>query len=132
VKWLTETESIVKEFGIEPLVLGGYNTQGFDIPFLEARGKANGVSIPNGFQQIDLMLILFPKGWPNCESFDKAALRYGIVRKNPIRGSDIPRLWAEGKIEDIKAHNLDDVEAEYLLFQKLKDARVLGNGTKDP
>jgi len=65
------------------------------------------------------MLVLYPQGYPNCESFDKAAARFGIRRANGIRGLDIPRLWQEGKVQDIIAHNLDDVRSEWLLWQAL-------------
>lgn len=118
--WLAETEAIANEFAVAPVLVTGYNIKGFDLPFLEARCVANGLQMSNGFQIDDLMLDLYPKGWPSCESFDKAAARFGIVRQNALRGSDVPRLWQEGKLQDIVAHNLDDIRSEWALWLALK------------
>jgi hypothetical protein len=109
----------VHEFQIDPVVITGYNIVSFDLEFLKARCAAHGLPEPNGFQADDLMLRLYPRGWPNCECFDKAAARFGIARKNALRGSDVPRLWAEGKVGDVVAHNLDDIRAEWALYQAL-------------
>jgi len=118
--WLAETEAVVQEFSHSSFCDLRLQHQILRSAFPRKRCEVAGLKMTNGFCVDDLMIRLYPKGYPFCENFDKAAARFGIMRVNTLRGSDVPRLWAEGKVQDIVAHNLDDIRAEFELWKALQ------------
>jgi uncharacterized protein YprB with RNaseH-like and TPR domain len=114
LNWLAETESILKSYGLE-LTITGYNIKFFDLPFLQERCRQHGLFMSNGFKTLDLFI--------PYEKFDTVAARHGIFRECPLRGSDMPALWEQGRVDEIVRHCQDDVRATWQLFQVLQQAR---------
>lgn len=72
--------------------------------------------MPNGLQVKDL--------FAPYRKFDHVAAEFGIRRELPLRGNSMPEPWAKGDFEAVKAHNLDDIRAEWKLFDAVKAAGV--------
>lgn len=105
-----------------------YNGASFDLPFLEARAKHYGMSLPFP-PSLDLYRALVRAG--KFLTLPVRTLRaieeqYGIFRHDPLSGKDTMRLYAAAKTdrrirESLLRHNLLDVENLLPLMRIPKD-----------
>lgn len=94
----------------------GFNSNKFDIPYIEARCLANSVTFDaRKFIKQDVMVIankLFYFG-----SLDVIAENLGVERKlevdNPVK------LWNEGRYEELLKYNVQDVKVTKQIYEKL-------------
>lgn len=113
-----------------------FNGIAFDFPFVRARALANGLSglARRLWQQKpwDGRLIdpsqpdwlprdpRSTKGW----TLDAVAELLGIERPATLPGSDVPLAWMEGRVEEIRAHCLDDVRTLREVTRALAEGRA--------
>lgn len=117
--------SIYKSLNTVLVTFNGYK---FDVPFIILRSIINNVKVPFSINlnkwnmeksnHFDLMLF-----FSQYENFINPNLRilgkmHGIDSDDKLLGSDIERLYKEGKIEEIKKHCQSDVEVLEKLFLK--------------
>ncbi len=93
-----------------------------DIPTLDTRYKQMTLVQPiTGYQTrvIDLAHELTWKGTVPLKSLDFYARRFGCPHTSKFAGSDIAGLYAEGRMEDVIAKNVTDVQQTAWLAQRV-------------
>lgn len=100
--------------------LAGWNTHGFDLPFLVRRSWINDVAVPQGLLErgrywhetfVDLMQIFSCGKYGDFVSLHRACQAFGLAGKNGS-GADFHRLWTEDRDKAI-AYLLNDVKQTY-------------------
>ena len=121
-KLLEEFWSFMDQQAVPPTLVT-YNGVGFDLPFLRLRSLAHNLKPKwlGNLDTIDLMRVLFPYGAQN-RSKDDVCRALGIPQANGLTGKDMPGLWAEGKLDQIVEHCLDDIRRQWTLFQRMREA----------
>lgn len=93
-----------------------------DIPTLETRYKQMTLVQPaTGYETrvLDLAHALTWKGTVPLKSLDFYARRFGCPHTSTFAGSDIAGLYAEGRMEDVIAKNVTDVQQTAWLAKRL-------------
>jgi hypothetical protein len=93
-----------------------------DVPTLDTRYKHMTLVQPEtGYQTrvLDLANELTWKGTVSLKSLDFYARRFGCPHTTPFGGSDIAGLYADGRMEDIIAKNVTDVQQTAWLAKRL-------------
>lgn len=116
----------------------GWNTRGFDLPVIAHRCMRYGISWPwyysdvrgkspryrySGECSLDLMDMLSDHGSSRKQTMDSIARLVGLPGKLDTSGSDVAKLFAEGKREEIDRYCLQDVAqttAVYLRYELLR------------
>ncbi len=111
----------------------GFNSSSFDLPVLRYRALALGVPAPVlhrgngrdywyrfGRDHLDICDFISSFGAATRPSLAELGSIVGLaVKTDGIDGSQVERLVAEGKIEDVASYCESDVLATYLVFLKL-------------
>jgi predicted PolB exonuclease-like 3'-5' exonuclease len=109
-----------------------YNGRSFDLPVLALRSLRCGVPMAWYYNErgirhrysedghIDLCDWLADHGASRASSLDALARLIGLPGKVGIDGSQVHRLYQEGKIEDIRNYCLADVAQTALLFLRFR------------
>lgn len=124
----------------------GYNSSSSDLRILIQRGIVNGLSVPSFCSRpekpwegpdffakesdihIDLMNML--SGWGRgAPSLHEIATLSGIPGKMGIDGQMVPKLWLEGRLDEIVAYNECDALTTYLVW--LRVAHFAGHLTEE-
>lgn len=122
---LQEFWAFMDEQAVPPMLVT-YNGIGFDCPFLRLRSIVHNLHPKwlGHLETIDLMKVLFPYG-STYRSKDAVCEALGIQSENNLTGKDVPTLFAEGNLEAIKFHCLDDVRREWLIFKRMREVGVI-------
>ena len=113
--------------------LVGWNSSGADLPVLVQRAIANGVQAPEFFKRpdkpwegrdyfagddwhIDLMKTMSPYDYRTHPKLSEMAQACGFVGKDGMDGSDVCRMYFEGKIEEIRKYNELDAIMTYKVW----------------
>lgn len=124
------------------VVLVGYNSVSFDLPFIQFRSIVNHVPvvpIEKYREHIDLFYVLVPYGysyneWDDAQkktvkkkgTLGQMCTTFGIPMEFPqIRGTDIPELWIKRDTQGILQHAMDDIRVTYTLFNLLRELNVI-------
>jgi predicted PolB exonuclease-like 3'-5' exonuclease len=115
----------------EPTFIG-FNSRGFDVPVLLHRSMRHGLDAGffltsgdkwNSYRQryaadwhLDLADALSEYGASRRISLDLAARLVGAPGKLDTSGADVAQLYAEGRIEDIRAYCVTDVLSTSLVW----------------
>lgn len=107
----------------------GFNSKGFDIPYIKKRSAILGItpSFPPSTRRydterhFDCMEVLSNFGANDYMSLSAYCKIFSIPYNDEISGADIFSLWKKGDIENIKKHCAADVKAIWELYQKIKD-----------
>ncbi len=133
---LKQFVQFVQEY--DPDVILGYNSSGFDIPYMLERARANGIKLdlgrrPNsepsqgvyghysisGRLHVDLLGFAQYVYEVKVKSLDNIADYLGVMKKSErvnIEWYDIPKYWDDKeKRETLLKYNADDVKSTYLL-----------------
>ncbi len=139
-------EGIVREFWqrVErfPGVLVSFNGRNFDLPVLELQALRYGCPAPRYFNEkhghryryseeghYDLYDFLTNNGMYHIRGgFNLLARLIGLPGKEEMDGSQVQRLWEEGRLEEIHAYCRRDVVQTYFLFLRIE----LMRGRLDP
>lgn len=107
----------------EPVDLIGFCSNTFDIPYLLRRSIIQDVKVYTQFQTKDLRKIAngFFYSYNSHEPGKLVdwASALGFQRKTSL-GSEVPELYAQDKFDEIKEHNIEDVQITELLYNRLK------------
>jgi predicted PolB exonuclease-like 3'-5' exonuclease len=115
-----------------PITAVGFNFRGFDIPVLMARCLRYGLPFPWYYEQrdvryrnstsghFDLMDFLTDHGASRAYGVDLAARLVGSCGKLDVHGSDVAKLIAAGKIEEVSAYRLSDVAQTIVLLLRVQ------------
>lgn len=109
----------------DPALVISYNGYLFDLPFLWAKAIKYNLKLPRCFTdphlQLDLWYELTHKGKGKLSDFAQ------ILGLESIGiGSEVPKLWEEGKIDEIVAHCESDLEITEALYTRAKGVGLLG------
>lgn len=113
--------------------LVGWNSSGSDLPVLVQRAIANGVQAPEFFKRpdkpwegrdyfagddwhIDLMYTMSPYDRRTRPKLSEMAQACGFAGKDGMDGSDVCRMYFEGKIEEIRRYNELDAIMTYKVW----------------
>lgn len=117
-RMLTEFWDYIKTIKFANLC--GYNSSGFDLPYIIHRSIVREVYIPK-FNQTDLRLVVnsfflsYERKITGKLSYWAAVLGIPI---NTANGSEMVRLFLDKKYDEIKAHNIEDTEITFALFKR--------------
>ncbi|MGC9105350.1 MAG: DNA-directed DNA polymerase [Thermoprotei archaeon] len=139
----TSEKDAIKKFveyvqSYDPDIILGYNSSGFDLPYLLERAKANGIKLdigrrpnsePNqgvyghysisGRLHVDLMGFVRYIAEVKVKSLDNVADYLGVMKKSErvlIEWYDIPKYWDDKeKRQTLLKYNADDAKSTYLL-----------------
>lgn len=117
----------LSNFGITPVtsILVTFNGDYFDVPFLICRGLKHGIDLQlYVMRHLDLMWVVkkyLRKGSLKFASLKELAEFLEIPHDDKTSGADVPKLYAEGKLEKIKQHMKSDVELLVKVHEKLKN-----------
>ena len=128
----TEPEMITELFKyVDKFTLTGFNILWFDLPMIVLRAMHHNISIPPILRTfwvkpwdmtdrfLDLMQVMKITG-TRYYSLSDMCLLLGIpTPKADMDGSQIQQLYNDGRIKEIEQYCCKDVEASYLLHQKL-------------
>lgn len=134
----TEPEMIRELFTfIDRYTLVGFNILSFDLPMIALRAMHHGIPIPPALKTyglkpweywdryLDLMQVLKITG-TRYYSLSDMCLLLGIpTPKADMDGSQVQQFYDEWRIEEIQQYCSKDVEASYLLHQKLISLNLL-------
>jgi len=111
-------------------ILTGWNIRDFDLAFIRHRSAINGVH-SDWLRELraswhrDMMLEVGGNGRSWLKK-DEVCEAYGIKSEQPnTTGRDVPKLFAEGKLDEIRAHCLDDIRREWKLWKRLREAGLI-------
>ena len=122
---------------IDKFTLTGFNILGFDLPFVTLRAMHYGIQIPDvlktfglkpweyGNRFLDLMQVLKITGTRYYNLSDMCLLLGIPTPKIDMDGSQVQQFYNDGRIEEIRQYCSKDVEASYLLHQKLISLNLL-------
>ena len=115
----------LKEQGHYRLI--SFNGYQFDIPFIIIRSFKHNVIVEQISQKtIDLRLILANGNKYAKGTLDDYAKLMGIKSKlEGMGGSDIPILWEEGKIAEIKAYLQEDLRITSKIFERCEEIGLI-------
>ena len=107
--------------------LCGWNIKGFDIPVLWKRSILNGQSCMTTPQYLDLVkkygygCLDLMQIWNNYNfgSMSNCCKALKIPVKTEMSGSDVYKYYMDGRYEEIKEYNLEDVRACYEIYKRL-------------
>ncbi len=139
----TSEKDAIKKFveyvqSYDPDIILGYNSSGFDFPYLRERARANGIRLdigrrpnsePNqgvyghysisGRLHVDLMGFVRYIAEVKVKSLDNVADYLGVMKKSErvlIEWYDIPKYWDDKeKRQTLLKYNADDAKSTYLL-----------------
>ena len=117
-RMLTEFWDYIKTIKFPNLC--GYNSSGFDLPYIIHRSIVKEVYIPK-FNQTDLRLVVnsfflsYERKATGKLSYWAAVLGIPVDTSN---GSEMVRLFLDKKYDEIKNHNIEDTEITYQLFKR--------------
>ena len=104
----------------------GHNILGFDIPLVYHRAIINRITPHEAFHMHYKPwgdgVYDTAKEWAGSRdyiSLDKLCRLLGIPGKGDITGADVPRLYAEGRIDEIADYCAEDVERVRAIHQRL-------------
>lgn len=110
----------------KPNKLIGYNLVNFDLPFLKRRCFKYKMPSFRNFMVVDVMTLLertFGMKYPRrLSDWCKEA---GYVRPSQYYGEDIPILYLEGKMNEIKLHNEDDLKVTEFIYLRCKEVGLI-------
>lgn len=116
----------------KPITAVGFNSRGFDMPVLMARCLRYGLAAPWYYQpkdvryrystsgHFDLMDFLTDYGGTRAYGLDLAARLVGSCGKLDVHGSDVAKMIAAGKIEEVRAYCLSDVAQTVVLLLRVQ------------
>lgn len=115
--------------------LVGFNSSSFDLPYLVHRSIVRGVPVPD-FKQLDLRKTV-NSFFISYEPRAKGGLAYWAtvlgIKQETCSGAQTIELWNQGKFEEIKKHNIEDVKITYELFKRCKEVGLItAKGEKFP
>jgi hypothetical protein len=105
-----------------------YNGFGFDLPYCIQRSMMLGIKVPANVRplflskykdhHIDLMQLWTCGVYGEYVTLKELCIAFGI---EPPKGdgADVPRLYAEGKMDEIVAHCQDDLRATKELYERM-------------
>ncbi|MGN7610789.1 3'-5' exonuclease [Magnetococcales bacterium HHB-1] len=114
--------------------LVGYNSLAADIRIMVQRAIVNGLTIPEFCRRpnkpwegpdyfargsdwnIDLQDVVTPGWGRGTPSLNEVATLSGIPGKMGVDGEQVPKLWLEGKLDEILAYNEYDALTTYLVW----------------
>ncbi|MBF0437320.1 MAG: hypothetical protein HQL77_18420 [Magnetococcales bacterium] len=117
--------------------LVGFNSLAADLRILVQRGIIHGLHLPGfarrpnkpwegvdyfvkgGESHIDLKDHAAPGWGPGTPSLHELAVLSGIPGKMETHGDEVPKLWLEGRLEDIIAYNEFDALTTYLIWLRM-------------
>lgn len=130
--WFGEEEEILKFFqafvkrqtkSLYDVTFTGVNIRGYDLPILRQRAwKYNllELSIALSQRELDLMdKFTGSKTKDYLVSKDEMCEFFGVTVKDEHDGSEVWGLYQAGDFDAIRAHCLNDVRKEYLLYKKM-------------
>lgn len=134
----TEPEMITELFKyIDKFTLTGFNILGFDLPMIALRAMHHGIPIPPALKTfglkpwewwdrfLDLMQVM-KITWTRYYNLADMCLLLGIpTPKTDMDGSQVQQFYNEGRLTEIQQYCSKDVEASYLLHQKLISLNLL-------
>ncbi len=134
----TEPEMIRELFTfIDRYTLVGFNILSFDLPMIALRAMHHGIPIPPILKVydlkpwqywdrfLDLMQVLKITGTRYYNLADMCMLLGIPTPKADMDGTQVQQFYNEGRIEEIRQYCSKDVEASYLLHQKLISLNLL-------
>lgn len=119
-----DEKQILEEFfaylsSLKDPVLVGYNSESFDLPFVVRRAVVSKKRIPK-FGSVDLRKVVNGFFY-SYNRMEKGKLRdWAQALDIPITtdgGSEMFKLYAEGRFEEVKNHCLEDIEVTKKLFE---------------
>jgi len=134
----TEKDMIEKIFVyLDSFTLTGFNILSFDLPMIALRAMHHGIKIPPALKTfglkpweywdryLDLMQVLKITGTRYYNLADMCMLLGIPTPKSDMDGSQVQDFYDAGLIEEIRQYCSKDVEASYLLHQKLISLNLL-------
>jgi hypothetical protein len=105
-----------------------FNGFGFDLPYCIQRSMMLGIKVPANVRplflskykdhHVDLMQLWTCGVYGEYVTLKELCIAFGIIP--PVGdGADVPRLYAEGKMDDIVAHCRDDLRATKELYERM-------------
>jgi len=133
VETLTGPESVIlEEFfkdlsGLIHITLIGHNIISFDIPLIYHRSIINGIQ-PNGafhmaYKPWDGRCFDTMTEWAGSRDripLDKLCKLLGLPGKGDVDGSQVPQMYADGRIDEIRTYCAQDVERVRSIYHRLK------------
>jgi len=107
--------------------LVGFNSIGFDVPFLYLRSFKHNIEIYNvDGRSIDLRLVLSHGKSYASGTLEKYSKLIGYKTKyNGFSGKHIPLLWKHGKIKELKEYLLQDVRMTHAILKRCEGCNLL-------
>jgi len=134
----TEPEMITELFKyIDKFTLTGFNILGFDLPMITLRAMKHSIPIPPILRTygtplwnltdrfLDIMQVMKITGTRYYNLADMCILLGIPTPKSDMDGSQVQQFYNEGRIEEIQQYCSKDVEASYLMHQKLISLNLL-------
>ena len=134
----TEAEMITELFKyVDKFTLTGFNILGFDLPMIVLRAMKYGIPIPPILRTygvkpwemwdrfLDLMQVMKITGARYYNLADMCILLGIPTPKYDMDGSQVQQFYNEGRLSEIQQYCCKDVEASYLLHQKLISLNLL-------
>jgi uncharacterized protein YprB with RNaseH-like and TPR domain len=112
------------EFGA---TIAGYNSKGFDLPFLNERLRRAGQRPLKIKKHVDIMLMV-PRSWPK-RSLDYVSRRLGLQDETAKKTPFDETTWYKASRGDVEAmdyivsHNVDDVELTRRVYLRFLEMR---------
>lgn len=119
---LTNLAKAIKADGL----VGGFNINHFDLPRLE---RATGVNL-GGVRVVDPMLWWVKRAGHRISLNNLAAMYQwpeGFGQKT-AHGSDAPKMWAEGRVDELMAYCYEDVRLECAVINAVYEHGLMVNG----
>ncbi len=108
-------------------VLVGFNLD-FDWQFLKLRSLKHRIRIihyKKYTERYDLRLILNPNRYQKGTKLSDYLTFFDIPNGDDTNGSDVPKLWQEGKIEEILSHLRKDVNSTFEIYKICKECGLI-------
>lgn len=120
---LEDFRDYLMSYGNDYITFLGFNTDSFDVPFIITRFMIHGFSLPK-FKSKDLRKTVNGFFYSYNKNPYGTLADWAVVLGVPCKtlpGSFVPDLYAEGKIDEIKEHNVEDI----IITKKLYDRAVV-------
>lgn len=127
--WNSIKEIKTKDLGFR---LIGFNCWSFDLPFLIIRSFKHGVNIVDTRGKvIDLRhLLSYGNKYQNGKLSDYAEL-IGLEQKyNGYNGSDMKKLFEDGKLAEIEKYALSDIKITFGIYERALEIGLIGGDVR--
>lgn len=116
----------LKQFQLDGFKIIGFNNQTFDDVFIKLRSMKHNVKVIDlKYKSLDIRRIVFgyTKSKGKLEDFSKLI---GYEPKyNGWSGKQIPLLWKNGNLDDLKEYVIQDAKMTWYIFKRIKELGML-------